>query len=143
MCSLNELKAPFPKSLLLYICSRVCTFLEKVHSIGWIIGDISNHLIFISATGEIDVGDFGGAVEIGSSLVEYSLDYYPFDNNVASPTIDYICLIVTILELHQWLPSFKDFAGLAEIVHGLANLEIQEALLGILERISLPEKGKF
>ena len=142
VCSLNELKAPFPTTLLLYICSRVSNLLEHVHSIRWIIGDIKPYNLFLSSTGEIDVGDFGGAVEIGSSLIEYSDDYYPIDNFVASPTIDYICLIVTILELHQSLPSFKDVSDLDKIVRELPNLDIRDALIGILRKISILEEGE-
>jgi serine/threonine protein kinase len=134
--SLNELHAPLPKKFILNLCNRVLTALDFIHLQGWIVGDIKPSNLFLASNGDIDIGDFGGAVRFSSSLREYSYEYLPLDLHGLPATlkVDYACLVVTILEMMKARPSYLTLEGLRQKVNILADLDIKDLLVSLLEK---------
>ena len=131
--SLNELNAPLPKNMILNMCQRIRTALDVIHHHGWIVGDIKPSNLFIASNGEIDIGDFGGAVPLKSELKEYSPDYLPADLiGPAKILVDYACLVVTVLEMIVGRPSISNLDALKASVSLVSDYEIRDMLTNYL-----------
>ncbi len=131
--SLNKLSAPLPKNMILKMCQRICSALDFIHNRGWVVGDIKPSNLFIDSNGDVDIGDFGGAVRLGSDLKEYSPDYLPADlYGPATIRVDYACLVVTVLEKIVGRPSITSVDGLMASVNLLSEFDMRDMLSGFL-----------
>ena len=135
--SMNELTPPLPPNLVLKMCKRISKVLDVVHGLGWIIADIKPSNLFMASNGDIDLGDFGGAVPIGEHIREYTSDYLPEELlGDATVTVDFVCLTATALSMLEvnYRPNSTSVEGLKKTVELVSNIEVKELLLRFLSK---------
>ena len=100
--SLQVLHRPLPASFLITVVKRVADTLKEVHDRGWVICDLKPDNMYMSVEGLVDVGDFGGALEIGETIKEHTPEYLTEDLLEAAtvvPAVDFVCLATSTLKL--------------------------------------------
>lgn len=106
--TLHSLSArPLPSNYVLSLGQQVLDVINKVHSVDFSINDIKPSNIFITSTGKVCVGDFGGYTPLlADRLVEYSAEYLPEELHLQPVTKvnDIACLASTLLELMNQKP---------------------------------------
>lgn len=122
--SLHSISLAFSYDFIIKIVSRIIPALDFIHSKNLVHCDIKPENLFIDSAGNVDLGDFGGMVEIGNNIIEYTPDYMPHDfiEVLASKLHDYYCLLSTIF--YGFLKKPKSIVStsiLDGFVNGLEN----------------------
>ena len=92
--------------------------------------DLKPDNMYMSSNGDIDIGDFGGALEIGETIIEYTPDYLPEDiQSIALPKVDLICLVTSILKMKKIPFDTKSVEYVKSAVDKLDKSDLQSFLL--------------
>jgi serine/threonine protein kinase len=137
--SMNNLSYPVSEQLLVHMCNRLVPAIRAVHQCGFVINDIKPSNIFMHSNGNVDIGDFGAATPVGTSLIEISYEYAPMElveSNIAIPTMDWMCLINSLLEMRN-LPKRDSCENIIESVTSLSESHLKDVYLSLIRYCAL------
>lgn len=100
--SFSDFTGAFPYDMIYSLIEQVMKTINTVHELGYVLCDIKPQNIFIYSNNNYLIGDIGSSVEIGSKIIETTLEIIPDElTNVEKATIsvDWWCFVTTILSL--------------------------------------------
>ena len=102
LLSINTLNRPLSMEFICKTVRRVKATLTEVHALGFTINDLKPANLFMDCDGNVDIGDFGGALGTLDYLEETTRGYIPEDilaRGRSCPAVDWMCLINSVFML--------------------------------------------